>query len=61
MIRPFIAITDILIPHFNLYPLMNRKQKEFIIWCQIVNMIKNKEHLTIEGLLKIRTMRENKR
>jgi len=40
---------------------MNRKQKEFIIWCRIVNMIQNKEHITKEGLLKIRTLRENKR
>jgi hypothetical protein len=36
---------------------MNRKKKEFIIWCEMVNMLENKEHLTEEGLSKIRTMR----
>jgi hypothetical protein len=40
---------------------MNIKQKRFIIWCEIVNMIKNKEHITEKGLQKIRDMRDNMR
>jgi hypothetical protein len=46
-----------IIPHFSQYTLMNRKQQEFIIWCDIINMIENGEHLTEEGLDKIRKMR----
>jgi LAGLIDADG DNA endonuclease family protein len=30
--------------HFTLYPLMNIKHKRFIIWCDILVMIENKEH-----------------
>lgn len=46
-----------IINHFIKYPLINRKQKEFVIWCEIIIMIQNKEHLTVEGLIKIRQMR----
>lgn len=61
VVRKFNCIKKYIIPHFSLYPLINRKQKEFIIWCQIVNMIENREHLTDKGLLKIRSMRDNMR
>jgi len=30
--------------HFTLYPLMNIKQKRFLIWCEILILIENKEH-----------------
>lgn len=51
-----------IIPFFTKYPLMNRKQQEFIsIWCKIVTMIENGEHKTNIGLNKIRIMRENMR
>jgi len=40
---------------------MNRKQKQFFLWCQIVDKIEKGEHLTNEGLLIIRNMRDNKR
>jgi hypothetical protein len=36
---------------------MNIKQKHFLIWYQIINMIVNLEHLTEEGLFKIRYLR----
>lgn len=48
-----------LLPHFYKYPLMNRKGSEFILWCKVVEMIKNKEHLTISGLAAIRSIRNN--
>lgn len=48
-----------ILPKFTLYPLMNRKQQEFIIWSNIVTMIENGEHKTNIGLKKIRIMREN--
>ena len=48
-----IKINKYIIPHFKKYPLMNRKELEFMIWCQIIKMIEKKEHLTIEGLNKI--------
>ena len=43
----------IVIDHFNKYPLITQKWSDFILWKQILYLIKNKEHLTQEGLLKI--------
>jgi hypothetical protein len=40
---------------------MNRKQLEFIIWCQIITKIEKGEHLTNEGLNTIRSLRETMR
>jgi hypothetical protein len=36
---------------------MNNKQKSFEIWCEVVEMIKNKEHLSLVGLQKIKFLR----
>ncbi len=47
-----------IIPYFFKYPLMNKKQQDFIIWCKIVTMIEKGEHQTNDGLNKIREMRE---
>ena len=46
-------ISDIIIPHFDKYPLITKKKADFILFKQIVSLINNKEHLTIEGLQKI--------
>jgi hypothetical protein len=54
-------INKYLIPHFTNFPLMNRKETEFIIWCQIIKMIQKKEHLTEEGLNLIRKLRNEMR
>ena len=40
---------------------MNRKQQQFFIWCQIIMIIANKEHVTHTGLKIIRNMRETMR
>lgn len=54
-------IRNIIIPHFNLYPLINRRQLEFNLWCDIIAMIENKEHLTEAGIIKIRKLRNQLR
>ena len=46
-------ISDIIIPHFDKYPLITNKKADFILFKQIISLINNKEHLTIEGLQKI--------
>jgi hypothetical protein len=46
-------IINIIIPHFNKYPLQSAKSIDFQIWKKCVVLIKNKEHLTEEGLHKI--------
>ena len=42
-----------IIPHFNSFPLLTQKHVDFILWCKIIKKIKNKEHLSIEGLTEI--------
>jgi len=54
------AISDlinIVIPHFELYPLITQKQSDFKLFKQIVELMKEKKHLTIEGLREIVSIR----
>ena len=46
-------ITTVIIPHFIKYPLITKKQGDFLLFKSIVEMINVKEHLTMEGLQKI--------
>jgi len=46
-------INNVIIPHFDKYPLITKKKADFILFKQIINLINNKEHLTIKGLHKI--------
>ena len=43
----------ILIEHFDKYPLITKKGKDFLCFKKGISLIKNKEHLTKEGLLKL--------
>ena len=42
-----------LIKFFNKYPLQSDKRKDFEFFCQVITMMKKKEHLNQEGLQKI--------
>jgi len=42
-----------IINHFDRYPLITRKYKDYLLFKQAFELIKNKEHLSIEGLRKI--------
>lgn len=44
---------EVIINHLNLYPLITKKLTDFILFKACVNLIKNKKHLTLEGLQKI--------
>ena len=46
-------LTNILIPHFDKYPLLTQKSADFILFKQIVELLKNKEHFSLDGLHKI--------
>lgn len=39
--------------HFEEFPLQTSKFVHFQLWCQVMDMIEKKEHLTIKGFLKI--------
>ena len=44
---------NIIINHFDKFPLKTKKRLEYELWKQVFNIIKKKEHLTKEGLRKI--------
>jgi hypothetical protein len=46
-------LTNIIIPFFEKYPLLTQKAADFILFKQVIELMKNKEHLSIEGLQKI--------
>lgn len=46
-------LTNVIIPHFNKYPLITQKKADFILFKKVVDLMNNKEHLTLEGLQKI--------
>jgi hypothetical protein len=40
---------DVIINHFEKYPLLTKKLEDFQLFSQIVTLIHKKEHLTITG------------
>jgi len=46
-------LINIIVPHFLNYPLLTQKGADFILFKQIVELMDNKAHLTIEGFNKI--------
>jgi hypothetical protein len=52
-------ITNIIIPFFDQYPILGVKSLEYNDFKLVSNMLKNKEHLTKEGINKIIKIRSN--
>lgn len=50
-------ITQKIIPYFNQYPLLGYKALDFSNFCKVAELVKNKAHLTGEGLQKIRDIK----
>jgi LAGLIDADG endonuclease len=46
-------IANIIIPHFDKYPLISKKYGDYYIFKNIIKLINKGEHLTREGLVKI--------
>lgn len=44
---------NIIMSHFDEYPLISQKWADYILFKDAILLIKNKEHLTIEGFIKI--------
>lgn len=53
MVRKLEDIIDVIIPHFEKYPLQSGKIVDYRLWVMCINIIANKEHLTLDGLTKI--------
>lgn len=50
-------LIHVVLPHFDKYPLNSQKRADYLLFKKIVLLIKNKEHLTIEGIQKIVNIR----
>jgi len=46
-------LNNIIIPHFIKYPLLTQKRIDFEFFYSIINLMNKKEHLNIEGIFKI--------
>ena len=58
VIVKFSDIIEKIIPFFDKYPLIGTKQKDFKLWCEIADLMKDGSHLSIEGLNLIRKIKE---
>ena len=52
-----IADLQVIKNHFNNYPLHTQKFGDFELFKQALDLVKNKEHLTLEGFKKIISIR----
>lgn len=52
-------LIHIVLPHFDKYPLNTQKRADFILFKEIILLMINKEHLTMEGIQKIVNFRSS--
>ena len=57
IIQKFYDICNKVVPFFQKYPLIGVKSKDFEDFCKVAELMQNKEHLTAEGLNKIRKIK----
>ena len=57
VVYKFSDLYNKVIPLFNRYPLQGVKLLDFNDFCVIANLVKNKKHLTIEGVEKIKNIK----
>ena len=51
-------IHEVLLPFFEKYPLQGPKKKDYLVFKQVAEMMKKREHLTEVGLKKIRKLKD---
>jgi hypothetical protein len=57
-VSKFEDIIKKIIPMFNSYPLIGVKSRDFQDFCRVVELMKNKVHLTQEGVIQIRDIKD---
>lgn len=58
-VRSIGDIINIIIPHFDKYPLHTEKLLDYQDWKKVAYMVNKGEHLTLEGLKKIEQIKLN--
>jgi len=56
-VSKFLNLSEKIIPFFEKYPLIGIKSNDFKDFCLVVEMMKEKKHLTLEGLEQIRKVK----
>jgi hypothetical protein len=52
-VRNLNEITNVIIPHFEKYPLITKKQSDYILFKEIVKLMDKGEHLKKDSIIKI--------
>ncbi len=60
-VRSFKDLNEKIIPFFRDNPLKTYKKNDFELFCKVVEMMKNRQHLTIDGLEAIRQLKNPQR
>jgi hypothetical protein len=56
-ITKFSDLHDKVIPFFHNFPIQGVKRLNYLDWCKVAELMKNRDHLTEEGLSKIRKLK----
>lgn len=56
-VEKFSDIVNKIIPFLKKYPIKGVKLKDFDDWCRVAELMKEKKHLTQEGLVQIRKIK----
>jgi hypothetical protein len=59
IISKFADLNNKIIPMFTQYPMLGTKQADFLDFCMIAKLMENKEHLTKEGVERIKVIKSN--
>ena len=60
-VRSLKDLHEVIIPFFKTNSLKTSKKKDFIIFCEVVELMMQRHHLTLEGLEKIRQLKNPQR
>lgn len=52
-------LNNLIIPHFQEYPLMSKKRADFMLFISIIELMNEKQHLNKEGFIKILKLKSN--
>jgi hypothetical protein len=55
----FSDVYEKIIPLFNKYPMLGSKQQNYLDFVKVAELIRSKDHLTKEGLAKIKVIKSN--
>lgn len=57
VVRSLQDITNIILPHFDKYPLITQKKADYLLFKQAVNLLSSRVHFEIEGIRRILSLK----